>query len=87
MKSLTITAAQEAIAQRVAALVAPVKPGPILTRAEAIAHTKHGSDTAFDRWCAKYRCRPCERGRYARGHLDRALLREAGPGARAGKAA
>lgn len=70
---------QEQIAQLV--LRAPV--GPILTRAEARAYTKHNSDTAFDRWCARRKVRPCARGRYARGHLERALLREAGPGAKA----
>jgi hypothetical protein len=81
---MTLSPKEEAIAQRVAELVAPVKPGPILTRAEAMAYTKHNSDSAFDRWCSKYyRGGSDERGRYSRGHLERALLREAGPGAKA----
>ena len=72
-----LTPEQEAIARRVAQLVAPVKPGPVLTLAEAIAYTKHESDSAFYRWAAKWRIGSITNGRYARGHLDRALAREA----------
>lgn len=74
--AVTIPIDIEALAQRVAQLIAPVKPGPVLTLAEAMAYTKHDSDSAFYRWAAKWRVRACAQGRYARGHLDRALARE-----------
>lgn len=75
--AVTLTPEQEAMAQRVAQLIAPVKPGPVLTREEAMLHTKHRSDSAFDDWCGRMKVKPCSRGRYSRGHLDRALLKEA----------
>jgi hypothetical protein len=52
-------------------------PAPILTRDEARAYTKHESDSAFDRWTARYRVPSCGQGRYARGQLERGLQREA----------
>lgn len=70
---------QEAIAQRTAALVVAFR-SPILTRDEAIAYTKHESDSPFDRWCTTYGVKPSTRGRYARRWLDRALEREAAKG-------
>jgi hypothetical protein len=84
---LVLTAEQEAIAQRVAQLVAPVKPGPILTLAEAIAYTKHESDSAFYRWAGRWKITSTSNGRYARGHLDRALAREASQRGRANRKA
>lgn len=77
---------EEALAQRVALLVAPIKPGPVLTVAESIVYTKHESDSAFYRWCARWKVPSCAQGRYARGQLDRGLLREAN-NRRASKAA
>jgi len=68
---------QEALARRMAELVLATKR-PVLNRAEAILHVGLGSDSAFDRWCQRLRVRPCAHGRYARGQLDRAMLREAG---------
>lgn len=59
------------------ALVKRTPAGPVLTLAEAIAYAKHDSDSAFYRWCARWRVRSITNGRYARGHLDRALAREA----------
>jgi len=52
-------------------------PGPILTTGEATAYTKHESDSAFYRWCGKWRVTRTANGRYSRAHLDRALDREA----------
>lgn len=48
---------------------------PVLTLAEAMAHTKHDSSSAFYRWAAKWGVpRKC---RYSRRALDRALELEA----------
>lgn len=77
MSAAVLTAKDEALARRVAQIVIAARPAPVLPRTEAIAYVKLASDSAFDRWTAKWRVRPCDRGRYARGHLDRALAREA----------
>ena len=34
------------------------------------------SDSAFDRWCARYRVTPSGRGRYSKHRLDLGLQRE-----------
>lgn len=79
MNASTLDPKDEAIARRVAELVVAYHR-PVLTRAEARAFAKHRSDTAFDRWCSRWRVGPCSRGRYARGQLERALEREAQTG-------
>lgn len=58
-------------------LSAPTITDRILTRAEAVAYTKHDSDSAFYRWCTRWRVTSSAPGRYARGTLDSALAREA----------
>lgn len=58
-------------------LAAPLITDRILTQAEAIAFTKHGSTSAFFRWCRRWRITSAAPGRYARHHLDSALEREA----------
>ena len=63
--------------QKIAELLKRTPTGPILTTVEAIAYTKHESDSAFYRWTGKWRVRSITNGRYALGHLDRALAREA----------
>lgn len=63
------------LAQRLAA--APPSRA-ILTLAEAIAYTKHGSHSAFDRWCRRWRVNSGANGRYSRAQLDVGLAREAG---------
>lgn len=65
----------EAIARRVAELVVAYHR-PVLTRAEAIAYTGHGSNSAFDRWRLRWGVPPCTGGRYSRGQIERALERE-----------
>lgn len=65
----------EALAQRFAELLSSVRC-PVLTRDEARAYTKSVSDSAFDRWCARWRVTSSSRGRYARQNLDLALERE-----------
>lgn len=58
-------------------LNAPAITDRILTQAEAIAYTKHGSLSAFYRWCSRWRITSAGPGRYSRGHIDSALDREA----------
>jgi hypothetical protein len=58
-------------------IVAPTVTDRILTLAEAIAYTKHESDSAFYRWCSRWHCTSVTYGRFARGQLDGALAREA----------
>lgn len=60
-----------------AEIAAPVRTDRILTFAEAIAYAKHGSRTAFQRWCRRWRITSGQNGRYSRSQLDRALQREA----------
>jgi hypothetical protein len=66
---------EEMIRRIVAELAGNTKP--VLDRAQAIKYTNHYSDTAFDRWRKKMNVTACSQGRYARGHLDRAMQREA----------
>lgn len=73
--------------EQIAELVRRTPSGPILTLAEAIAYTKHASDSAFYRWAGRWRVASTSNGRYARGPLDRALHREATQRARANKTA
>lgn len=74
--------AAEAIAQRVATLLQAVR-APVLTLTEAIAYSKHESDSAFYRWCDKWGVpRQPRLGRYSRRALDRALEKEAAAGSR-----
>lgn len=54
-----------------------VAPSEILTRTEAMAHTKRRSHAAFCVWCAANKVKPASRGRYSRTQLDMALQREA----------
>jgi hypothetical protein len=63
--------------QKLDAILLRATPAPVLTVAEAAAYTKHDSDTAFYRWCSRWRVLSCAQGRYARGQLDRGLQREA----------
>lgn len=49
----------------------------ILTLAEAITYTKHESESAFYRWCARFRVTAFQPGRFARAQLDRGLGAEA----------
>lgn len=58
------------------ALYAPAVNDRILTLAEAIAYSKHESDSAFYRWCSRWRVTSAQQGRYARSQLDNGLLRE-----------
>ena len=58
-------------------LSAPPITDRILTQEEAIAYTKHGSLSAFYRWCTRMRITSAGPGRYSRGHIDSALDREA----------
>lgn len=77
---MTLSPKLEALAMRVAQLVLEANQAqrrPVLTRAEARAYVGKESDSAFDRWAAAWHVVPCAHGRYARGHLDRALEREA----------
>lgn len=60
-----------------AELAAPLVTDRILTLPEAKAYTKHTSDSAFYRWAARWRVTSGSNGRFARGHLDSALVREA----------
>jgi hypothetical protein len=71
----------ELIAQRVAELLSGLKQ-PILTLQEAVRYTKHGSDTSFYRWAAKWSVKAVSRGRFSRRWLDRGLEREAHSGRR-----
>lgn len=59
------------LAQRI-----PPTPAPILTLAEAVVHTRCDSDSAFYRWCSKWRVTASAHGRYARRALDAGLHRE-----------
>ncbi len=63
--------------QKLTELLKRTPVGPVLTLAEAITYAKHDSDSAFYRWCARWKVRSISNGRYARGHLDRAMQREA----------
>ena len=67
----------EDLAAIAAMLAAPPRTDRILTREEAMAYTKHESESAFYRWCTRWRVTSAAAGRYARGHLDSALDREA----------
>jgi hypothetical protein len=55
---------------------APTVTDRILTLAEAMAYTKHESDSAFYRWCSRWRVTSASNGRFARSVLDGALSRE-----------
>lgn len=67
-------------------LAAPTVTDRILTVPEARAYTKHESDSAFYRWCSRWRVTSSAPGRYARSQLDNGLEREASR-RRQGKAA
>lgn len=58
-------------------IAAPGVTDRILTVPEAIAYTKHESESAFYRWCSRWHVTSSSPGRYARSHLDTALQREA----------
>ena len=60
-----------------AELVAPLRTDRILTSAEAMAYTKHGSTSAFARWAKRVGYRSVSNGRHSRAQLDVALGREA----------
>jgi len=60
-----------------AELAAPLVTDRILTLPEAKAYTKHTSHSAFYRWASRWRVTSGSNGRFARGHLDSALVREA----------
>lgn len=51
---------------------------PVMDVTEAMALACCRSKSAFYRWCAKWRVRPCSQGRYPRHQVMRALEREAG---------
>lgn len=65
------------IADAVVQRINTAAPSEILTRAEAMAHTKRRSHAGFCVWCAANNVRPATRGRYSRTQLDMALQREA----------
>lgn len=58
------------------AVARPTLTDRILTTTEAIAYTKHESDSAFYRWASRWRVTSAQNGRYARSQLDAALERE-----------
>jgi len=58
-------------------IAAPGVTDRILTVPEAIAYTKHESESAFYRWCSRWGVTSSAAGRYARSRLDTALDREA----------
>jgi hypothetical protein len=58
------------------AVARPTLTDRILTTTEAIAYTKHESDSAFYRWAGRWRVTSAQNGRYARSQLDAALERE-----------
>lgn len=49
----------------------------ILTPEEAMIYTKHDSESAFYRWCSRFRVTAFQPGRFARAQLDRGLRAEA----------
>jgi hypothetical protein len=55
---------------------------PVLTRPIAMVYTAQESDSAFDRWCAKWGVKPVAWGRYSRRWLDRGLDNESRTGRR-----
>ena len=58
------------------AVARPTLTDRILTTPEAIAYTKHESDSAYYRWARRWRVTSAQNGRYARSQLDAALERE-----------
>lgn len=76
---MSATAHEDRLATLIAAKLRAFE-SPILTTAEAIAYTKHESDSAFYRWCERWAVRSEHNGRWARRWLDRALQREAASG-------
>ncbi len=56
---------------------APTLTDRILTFDEARRYSKHDSNSAFYRWCRRWRVTSSGPGRYARSALDSALEREA----------
>lgn len=69
-----ITAIAEAVAARITR--PSVEQSEILTRTEAMAHTKRRSHAAFGVWCAANGVKPATRGRYSRTQIDMAMQRE-----------
>lgn len=57
-------------------------PKPVLTLAEAMDLTNHGSGSAFGRWCSALKVKACGQGRYARRAILAGLEREADSGGR-----
>lgn len=76
MTMILLAPSDEAMAQRIAEIIS-ARAKPVLTLEQAIPYTNHKSDSAFYVWAKKWKVTPCDHGRYARGHLDRALEREA----------
>lgn len=75
--STQLAALSAQLAELHAAVVRPPHTDRILTMPEAIAYTKHESESAFYRWCSRWHVTSSAAGRYARGRLDTALAREA----------
>jgi len=72
-----IEAIAEAVAQKQMRFQSPV-----LTTAEAIAFVGKNSASAFGRWCAAHKVKPCDKGRYSRRALEMGLNKEARKGER-----
>lgn len=74
----------ERIAARTAELIrANLEPmlaisvNPVIPLDQAVKFVGKTSDSAFYRWCALWRVKPCSSGRYAVGDLRAGMVREA----------
>jgi hypothetical protein len=63
------------IKAQLAELASLVKPAGahVLTVAQAMRLTGHGSDSAFYRWTAENNVKPCRRGGYLQEHIEHGL--------------
>lgn len=67
----------DAVATRLTRMKAPV-----LTASEAAAYVGKNSASAFGRWCAAHKVKPCDKGRYSRRALEMGMNKEARKGER-----